>query len=305
MLPKPFFAPYSASPRRLPQRKPMTLIAAFRCAGNQAVLCADSEECYGDLKTSVTKINPQKLANGLYEVAFGGSGFGDLVDAMDEKLEQTLNACQVCSEKELRSEIQSAIVEFYKSDPIANYPRDLGDPNSYVSGVVCVRVVPEKSVFLFRFSKTIVLPVKTFVLRGLEIPVYASLAKRLYRPNILPLHAQLVGLRVLSEAQSTSTLVDSPFTTVFAMTHGMFASNRNTDLYLKALSNVQREMDDLLLTCADTYAVSQVEAKIRLSAFQRTIHELRREHHRELQRNFEKELRGAMQSTSQKSKRAR
>ncbi len=269
----------------------MTLIAAFWCAGNQAVLCADSEECYGDLKTSVTKIKPQTLADGLYEVAFGGSGLADLVDALDEKLEKALNACQARTELELRSEIEKTIVRFYESDPVVAYPRDLNETNSYVSGVICIRVVPEKTVFLFRFSKTIVLSVKTFALRGFDIPIYASIVKRLYQPNILPLHAQLVGLRVLSEAQSTSTLVDGPFTTVFAMTHGMFASNRNTDLYLKVLANVQREMDDLLLACTDTHAVSDSEARMNLKAFQRTILELRRDHHKLLQRDFKKELR--------------
>jgi len=112
-------------------------------------------------------------------------------------------------------------------------------PNSYVSGVVCIRVVPTSTVFLFKCSKTIVLPVEDFVLRGMEEPIYVRIAKRLYHPGLLPLHAQLVGLRVLSEAESTSTIVDSPFTTVFAMTHGMFISDRNTDLYVKALANVQ------------------------------------------------------------------
>jgi hypothetical protein len=279
--------------KQVSRRKRMTLIAAFWCAGNQAVLCADSEECYGDLKTSVTKINPQILANGLYEVAFGGSGFGDLVDALDENLEKALDVCQARTEVELRSEIEKTIVQFYKSDPVVAYPRDLNDPNSYVSGVVCIRVVPDKKVFLFGFSKTIVLPVKTFILRGLEIPIYASLAKRLYQPNLLPLHAQLVGLRVLSEAQSTSTLVDSPFITVFAMTHGMFALNRNTDLYLKALSRIQCEMDDLLLACADTHAVSQEEARAKLRTFNRNILELRRDHHRTLAKEFKKYMREA------------
>src|ERR1700691_1550933 len=100
--------------KRLSARKRMTLIAAFWCAGDQAVLCADSEECYGDLKTSVTKIKPQTLAGGLYEVAFGGSGFGDLVDALDEKLEMALDVCQARTEAELRLEIEKTIVQFYK-----------------------------------------------------------------------------------------------------------------------------------------------------------------------------------------------
>jgi ATP-dependent protease HslVU (ClpYQ) peptidase subunit len=84
----------------------MTLIAAFWCAGNQAVLCADSEECYGDFKTSVTKIKPQTIANGLYQVAFGGSGLSDLVDALNDKLERELSAYRERTELALRAYIE-------------------------------------------------------------------------------------------------------------------------------------------------------------------------------------------------------
>jgi hypothetical protein len=286
-----------------PKRKPMTLIAAFWCAGNQAVLCADSAECYGDYKTSVTKIQPQRLSKGLYQVAFGGSGVSDLVDGLGWQLESALDACQARTELELQQEIQKSVVQFYSSDAVKAYPCDLNDLNSYVSGVICIRVVPTETVFLFKFSKTIVLPVRDFVLRGWEGPIYDRIVKRLFRPLILPLHAQLVGLRTLSEAESTSTAVDSPFTTVFAMTHGMFTSNRSTDLYVQALANVQREMDDLLLICADTHAVPDAEARARLKAFQQTILVLRRDHQKLLDRDFKKDLRGVTPSTSRRSKR--
>lgn len=269
----------------------MTLIAAFWCGGNQAVLCADSEESYGDYKTSVTKIKPQELAGGLYQVAFGGSGLSDLVDGFGEKLEQGLNASKVRTESELRAEIETALVEFYESKAVLTYTRDLKDSDGYVQGVICIRVVPTETVFLFKFSKTIVLPVRDYVLRGMEVPIYERIAKRLYHPHIFPLHAQLVGLRVLSEAESTSTAVDSPFTTVFAMTHGMFTHDRNTDLYVKALANIQREMDDLLLACADTHAVSDAETKVKLRTFHRTILELRRDHQRTLAKDFKKYMR--------------
>jgi hypothetical protein len=191
----------------------------------------------------------------------------------------------------LRAYIEKILVEFYNSDAVAAYPRDPNDANSYVSGVVCIRVIPTQSVFLFKFSKTIVLPVRDYILRGLEIPVYERIARRLYHPHLLPLHAQLVGLRILSEAESTSTYVDSPFTTVFAMTHGMFSLDRNTDLYVNSLLNVQREMDDLLLSCADTHAVSDAEAKLKLTTFRRTILELRRDHQKVLAKDFKKQLR--------------
>jgi hypothetical protein len=283
----------------------MTLIAAFWCAGNQAVLCADSEEFCGDYKTSVTKIKPQELASGLYQYAFGGSGFGDLVDKLSEMLEDALNACREQTEVGLQHEIENTLVRFYGSAPVVAYPHDPADANSYVSGVVCIRVVPTSTIFLFKFSKTIVLPVRDFVLRGLEVPIYQHIAARLYHDMLLPLHAQLIGLRLLSEAKSTSTIVDGPFTTIFAMTPGMFALDRNTDLYVTALGNVQHAMDDLLLTCADTHAVSDAEARDRLKAFRRTIIELRRDHHRSLQREFEKEMREIMPSVSRRSKRVR
>lgn len=280
----------------------MTLIAAFWCAGNQAVLCADSEECYGDYKTSVTKIKPRHLAGGLYQVAFGGSGLSDLVDGLGEKLEYRLDGSQGRTEPELRSEIENALVEFYESNAVVAYTRDLKDSDSYVSGVICIRVVPTETVFLFKFSKTIVLPVKDYILRGMEVPIYERIARRLYHPDLLPLHAQLIGLRVLSEAESTSTAVDSPFTTVFAMTHGMFTSDSNIDLYVKALANVQREMDDLLVACADTHAVVDAEARAKLKTFQRTILRLRRDHKKTLWNIFVKELRKSKPSGSRRSK---
>jgi hypothetical protein len=279
-------------PKQPAKGERVTLIAAFRCAGGQAVLCADSEESYGDYKTSVTKIRPHQLAGGLYQVAFGGSGLSDLVDGFGEKLEKVLDASQVRTESELRIEIETALVEFYESKAVLTYTRDLRDSDSYVSGVICIRVVPIEAVFLFKFSKTIVLPVKDYVLRGMEVPIYERIAKRLYHPDLLPLHAQLVGLRVLSEAELTSTAVDSAFTTVFAMTHGMFTSDCNTELYVRALANVQREMDDLLLACADTHAVSNAEAGVKLRAFHRTILELRRDHKSTIAKDFEKYMRG-------------
>src|ERR1700694_1737646 len=77
--------PFVPKPRRLPERKRMTLIAAFWCVGDQAVLCADSQETWGTYKTSVDKIIPQRI--GLYDVAYGGSGLADFVDGLGDALE--------------------------------------------------------------------------------------------------------------------------------------------------------------------------------------------------------------------------
>jgi hypothetical protein len=95
----------------------MTLIAAFWCAGDQAVLCADSMESYGDTKTSVTKIRPREIAQGKYQFAYGGSGYGDLVDSLEEALEITLDGSAATDAKGLQAEIQKTLAQF-GADPI-------------------------------------------------------------------------------------------------------------------------------------------------------------------------------------------
>lgn len=266
----------------------MTLIAAFWCLGEQAVICADSCESYGEYKTSVTKIGPQVLAKGKYQLAYAGSGLADLVDALGERLEQSFDKGAASGILSIQTHIQKVLTDFYDSPEVKSYPLDPADANSYVSGVICVRVVPLAKVFLYRFSKTIALPVKDFALRGFEAPIYHRIVKRLYQTPMLPLHAQLVGLRVLSEAASTSSYVDDPFTTVFAMTHNMFTHNRSTPTYVRMLTKVQQEMDDLLIYCADTHAVSDSHARKGLRIFNKMIFHLRHEHKRQLDQEFRK-----------------
>lgn len=268
----------------------MTLIAAFWCLGDQAVLCADSEESYGDYKTSVTKITPLgDIFQGKYQLAYAGSGLADLVDALGEKIEQSFERGAASDWRSLQDHIQNVLVDFYDSPAIRAYPRHPNDANSTVSGIVCVRVIPTKSIFLFQFSGTIALPLKTFALKGVEGPIYSRLVQHLYPEPMLPLHAQLVGLRVLNEARTTSTAVDEPFTTVFAMTHGMFAFSRNHDLYLKALANTESAMRAALIACVDTHAVNDNEARKTLKALTNDILKFRREHKRALKIDFEKD----------------
>ena len=111
----------------------------------------------------------------------------------------------------------------------------------------------------------------------------------------------------MSEAASTSTYVDEPFTTVFAMTHGMFPSDRCTPMYVQTLIRVQQEMDDLLIACADTHAITDADARKRLKVFNRTILDLRKEHKKNLFQDFKQEMKGKgwkspKRSAPQKSK---
>jgi hypothetical protein len=270
--PRPFYLPQS---RRLPGRKRMTLIAAFKCSKEQAVLCADSQETWGTYKTSVDKIIPQRI--GPYEVAYGGSGLADFVDALGDALESGLEQSRAFSLRTIQSEIQRIITAFYASEPIKAYPVDWNDPNAAVSGVICIRVVRSSKVFLFKFSKTVVLPVRDFVLRGMEEPIYQHIAKRLYRPTLNILQAQLLGIHLFAEAASTSNQIGGPTRVVFAMGHGMFAEEREEamKLYAESAANVQRAMDDLFLECADTLTVSDTDLMKHLREFMRALKRFR------------------------------
>lgn len=276
-------------PRRLSERKYVTLIAAFRCKGDGAVLCADSQESWGAYKTSVTKLQPQRIGD-LYQLAYAGSGLGDLVDGLGDLLETRLAKSRASGPLSLQRELQKILVDFYKSPAVRNYPADPTDPNSYVSGVVCIRVMPLSKVFLFKFSKTIVLPVKDFVLRGMEEPIYQHIAQRLYRRDLLPLQARLLGLHLLTEAASTSNQIGPPMRVVAMLEVGVFADDRDAPAYVRAVANIQAAMDDLLLACADTHAVSDAEARKRLRIFSSTIIRLLKEHTKDHKRELLKHL---------------
>lgn len=276
LTPKPFpFVP--PTPRRLSARKRVTLIAAFRC-GEDAILCADSQETWGDYKASVTKLKPQDIGS-RYQLAYAGSGYGHLVDDLGNYLEQQLAECRATDARSVQAALQGILVAFYERPAITVFPADPDNANASVSGVICLRVVQSEKVFLFTFNKTAVLPVEDFVLRGMEEPIYRHIAQRLYRPDLSPLQAQVLGLHLFKEAGATSTQIGGDTSVVFAMTYDMFAYDRGDELkvFADGVAAVQQAMDLLLIPCADTLLVSDAEVKALLKNFRRDILDLRRE----------------------------
>src|SRR5437763_7400088 len=85
----PFFSPPKPAPRRLPERKRMT-IALGLLAKNGLVLAADTQETYGNgWKVSQAKIIPGLSANaskhGRNHIAVAGAGSGDYIDSLARK----------------------------------------------------------------------------------------------------------------------------------------------------------------------------------------------------------------------------
>ena len=75
-----------AKPLRLwPDKKIVTLIAAFPCRDNTALICADSQETQGDYRVTRQKIRPKQC--GAFDLMFGGSGRARVIDAFARRIE--------------------------------------------------------------------------------------------------------------------------------------------------------------------------------------------------------------------------
>src|SRR5262245_37537953 len=111
-------------PKRTGKRRRVTLIAAFRCQIENeqgVIICADSQESYGDYRVTVDKIKPRD-AN-LYDLCFGGAGqIGDLIDALGNAIEREIKSWEKAySEDEARVLLENEIVLF-NSRQVEAYP---------------------------------------------------------------------------------------------------------------------------------------------------------------------------------------
>jgi 20S proteasome alpha/beta subunit len=110
---KPFPGP-DFKPKRLPQRKALTIIAGFRCSEG-IVLCADTQETSGSSKKDVPKLRFSErgiLTDTPLAVAFCGAGPGPFIDRM---IDQAWEDVQVATTlDEACDEIKRSIEETYK-----------------------------------------------------------------------------------------------------------------------------------------------------------------------------------------------
>jgi hypothetical protein len=90
-------------------------------------------------------------------------------------------------------------------------------------------------------------------LAGFNIEVYQHIARELFSHASSTAQVVLVGLRILDLARQTSTCVDAPFSGVLVTSDGLFKLNGGTLAELTlSLSTFGANMDQLLLSCADT-----------------------------------------------------
>jgi hypothetical protein len=182
----------------------MTLIVGFRCQ-DAAVLCADSQETLGGLKSEVNKLHIWNAKPGGMDIVCGGGGHGYLTDALGAALAARMTASPLVGEEAIRLELEGALVDFHRGPVFLNFPNHHSD--KYLNGLICVRNAA-REVFLYKYDATVILAVHTYGLAGQhEDPYLKRLAERLYRPSPSIQQAELMGLEIINEGRETFTTI--------------------------------------------------------------------------------------------------
>lgn len=255
----------------------MTLIAAFRCYEG-VVLCADQQETVGGIRVAVNKIKPQDCCN--YQLAFAGSGNGDLIDGFADALR--LDVAQWPSqldENTIRGNIRNLLLDFHENE-IALYPADIRSDNLNHC-LVCIKPKGSPDIFLWELRGSVIVPVNDYALLGHDVAIYKHEIKKLYRRKPHGLRAVLIGIHLFSLAKETSNYVGGPTDVIFVRDSGMWPEQEQRIRKLtEHMETFNRMTAELLLECADTVTVDEAFAN-RLNRFQEKVTELREEYIRD------------------------
>lgn len=95
----------------------MTIVAGFVCSDGIA-LCADSEESTDYTRNPVQKLQIEEKGK---PIALAGSGAGDLVDALGEKILRSVTGSLGKTSVEIQADIEAVLADFYDRQ-IVNHP---------------------------------------------------------------------------------------------------------------------------------------------------------------------------------------
>jgi 20S proteasome alpha/beta subunit len=220
----------------------MTLIVGFKC-GDSAVLCADSQETRGDLKTEVNKLQIVHGDVGCMDLVCGGAGQAELSDAFLARLGPAMKHSKTCGEEQIRKELEGIAAAFHQSAVFRSFP---GTPKEkIIAGLIAVRDASGQ-VFLFKFFGPTVRVVATYELAGEEYEFFALIARRRYRDGLTIKQALLLGVEIISEARQSSIYVGGPTRVVNVMPAGIVAEDPQRVAWTDAEITRQNELIDIL-----------------------------------------------------------
>jgi hypothetical protein len=186
---------------RLPRRKRVTLIAAWRCTDG-VLVCADAQETVGDYRRSVQKITPEKMGN--FQVIVAGSGNPSLIESFIIVLRRAVTASRFTALEEFEALAEKTLEDFYDCDV-----RLCTDEEKTMQ--LFIAAVADEPPDGYEVWVTENIRLRSLrpgcELIGWEKPLYSSIAQRFYNSNITLSQAFLAGIYLFTVAGTTSNYI--------------------------------------------------------------------------------------------------
>jgi 20S proteasome alpha/beta subunit len=244
LMPKPP-RPFQPKPRRLPERKRMTLIAALPYQDG-VVIAADSLEAVGDYKVGVDKIRPVQCGN--WVVIFGGSGNdGPLIDVLEQRIQ---SAIRKHKKGDIADTVRKEVLDFNKTE-LAAHPAP--PDNKRIEGILCITSMNGGTKpRLFLVSGSVILESDDCLLVGWDAALYKNLVKRTYSSAALVNQGVGLALELFRLANDTCMWVGGP-TKLYVVTDSYVFEEEQEDIAAveQRLTEVTKRLNDILRSCPD------------------------------------------------------
>jgi hypothetical protein len=179
-LPKPLPCPIvpHPKPQRLPKRKPMTLVAAFRARDNGILLCSDRKEEEGYTQREIDKVYYIQELHA-FQVFIAGAGPTTIIKKANEAIHLSLRNAEADTKTNLLAEhcfyIESSLKAIY-----SEYREELDEIPMGLIIVIAPRI-PNSIPILYRTDRSILSAELTYCLHGNGRMISDYLADRLYK----------------------------------------------------------------------------------------------------------------------------
>ena len=256
-------------PRPLDRRR-MTLIVAVRSDAGIAI-AADAQETVGNYRRAVQKIQARSFSGGQFIIA--GSGNAGLIDSFILRVERAISTRLISSLQEFFSFIETELYTFYATD-VALCP----DADKSFRLFVGATIEKTNEFDVWISLNTQLHRITDSDMLGWDEPLYRGVLQRLAFPTMPLPQAVLAALYVLDIAKETSLSVGGDISISVVRPQVIWSEPPEYVKELESrLKETERELDQILLACADT-SLSPEQLSKQLAAFAVTASELHVKH---------------------------
>lgn len=279
MTPKPPIIPH-AQPKRLPKRTAVTIAAGFVCRDG-VVICADTQETYGNLlKISVPKITirPGARVPGQPRMVMAGAGDGPFIDKLADEAWKNVTRAGVTELDAVADAIETAIKNTYEEFGRI-YQAGAMPTAELIYGVVGSTRLPS----LFRASGPVVNSIPTYASIGVGLYMADYIADRMGHASMMDSGwAELLGIYLLQQAKDYIDGCGGESHVVTLHGNGTVTRLDHADVLLIGghMKRLDQQTSAVLLSAPDL-DLSDEEFRKRVEIFTTFVEEMRQEHRRQ------------------------